>query len=124
MSTGWIGVDLDRTLAEYHTFNGMDHIGKPIEPMIARVRKWLASGYEVRIFTARVYLPAVPTVQDYRDFNSAHTAIEAFCMEQFGQRLAITCSKDLKCIRMFDDLAVGVRPNTGELIGYIDEASL
>lgn len=121
MSTGWIAVDLDRTLAEYHTFNGMDHIGAPIMPMIERVRRWLAKGYDVRIFTARVFLPEVPTVKDFRDRNMAHAAIETFCEEQFGQRLPITCSKDLHCWRIFDDLAVGVRANTGELIGYSND---
>lgn len=121
MSTGWIGVDLDRTLAEYHSFNGMDHVGIPIPAMVDRVKRWLAAGYDVRIFTARVYLPPAPTIQDYRDYNAAHGAIEAFCMDNFGQRLPITCSKDLHCSRIFDDLAVGVRPNTGELIGYRED---
>ena len=49
---GWIGVDLDGTLAEYHGWNGS--IGKPIAPMVDRVKRWLAEGVEVRIMTARV----------------------------------------------------------------------
>lgn len=41
---GWIGVDLDGTLAEYDEWRGIDHIGTPIEPMAARVRRWIAQG--------------------------------------------------------------------------------
>jgi hypothetical protein len=33
MSTGgWIGVDLDGTLAHYDGWKGIDHIGEPIKP--------------------------------------------------------------------------------------------
>ena len=37
---GWIGVDLDGTLAEYHGWQGIEHIGEPIPKMMARVRRW------------------------------------------------------------------------------------
>ena len=52
---GWIGVDLDGTLAEYHGWHDDGRIGKPILPMVARVKKWLAEGKEVRIVTERVW---------------------------------------------------------------------
>lgn len=39
---GWIGVDLDGTLAEYGGWKGADHIGAPVPAMLARVRAWLA----------------------------------------------------------------------------------
>lgn len=29
MGQGWIGVDLDGTLAEYHGWKGAEHIGQP-----------------------------------------------------------------------------------------------
>ncbi|MEI8285241.1 MAG: hypothetical protein WCG52_09650, partial [bacterium] len=48
---GWIGVDLDGTLAEF--IGDMSFIGEPIMPMLNRVKTWLANGREVRIFTAR-----------------------------------------------------------------------
>lgn len=51
--SGWIGVDLDATLAEYHGW-GDGSIGQPVELMLRRVTGWLAEGREVRIFTARV----------------------------------------------------------------------
>jgi len=40
----WIGVDLDGTLAEYGDWIGIEHIGKPIPLMIARVKSWIAEG--------------------------------------------------------------------------------
>ena len=51
---GWIGVDLDGTLAKYDGWHGIEHIGMPIRPMMERVRTWLAMGIQVKIFTARV----------------------------------------------------------------------
>lgn len=38
---GVIAVDLDSTLAEYTEWKGIEHIGKPIPAMLARVKKWL-----------------------------------------------------------------------------------
>ena len=51
---GWIGVDLDGTLAQYDGFKGCTVIGDPVQVMLARVKKWISEGIEVRIFTARV----------------------------------------------------------------------
>lgn len=48
---GWIGVDLDGTLAEYTGWHGPGHIGPPIPKMLDRVKNWLAEGVDVRIFT-------------------------------------------------------------------------
>ncbi|KKL79828.1 hypothetical protein LCGC14_2010920 [marine sediment metagenome] len=50
---GWIGTDLDGTLAEYHGWDD-GKIGKAIPKMLERVKKWIADGQEVRIVTARV----------------------------------------------------------------------
>lgn len=50
---GWIGVDLDGTLAHYDGWKGPEHIGAPIPAMVERVKAWLAEGKEVRISTAR-----------------------------------------------------------------------
>ncbi len=41
---GWIGVDLDGTLAEYHGWVSPDNIGKPIPQMVARVKNLIAEG--------------------------------------------------------------------------------
>ena len=43
-NNGWIGVDLDGTLAYYDGWQGIDHIGEPILPMLNRVTKWLEQG--------------------------------------------------------------------------------
>ena len=59
---GWMAVDLDGTLAHYDKFISPSHIGEPIAPMVARVKKWLSQGKEVRIFTARVWFDSVATL--------------------------------------------------------------
>jgi len=51
---GWIGVDLDGTLAKSVKAQNGEEIGGPIHPMVQLVKVWLARGEDVRIFTARV----------------------------------------------------------------------
>ena len=102
--SGWIGVDLDGTLAEYGGWKGADHIGSPIPLMVERVKAWLANGIEVRIFTARVW-------GDDRDGVAA--IIQDWCEQHIGQRLAVTCTKDYGMVELWDDRAVQVIPNTG-----------
>lgn len=66
MSTsGWIGVDLDGTLAEYNGWQGIDHIGKPIPKMVNRVKKWLSEGVQVKIFTARLHAHGTQLIGDH-----------------------------------------------------------
>ena len=50
---GWIGVDLDGTLAEATSWQGMSHIGPPVPLMMRRVQQWLSKGLRVKIMTAR-----------------------------------------------------------------------
>ena len=100
---GWIGVDLDHTLAEHHGYKGPKHIGAPIKLMVDRVKGWLKEGRDVRIFTAR-------------DAKS-YPAIRRFCLENLGKTLKITRTKDRFMEVIYDDRAVGVEPNTGKLIG-------
>ncbi len=54
---GWIGVDLDGTLARYDGWVGVMHVGDPVPAMLDRVQRWLEQGLDVRIFTARVSRP-------------------------------------------------------------------
>jgi hypothetical protein len=54
MQHGWIGVDLDGTLAFHGEWLGHTYIGKPVPLMLDRVKQWLSQGTEVRIVTARV----------------------------------------------------------------------
>lgn len=115
MSTGgWIGVDLDGTLAEYHGWRGVEEIGPPILAMVARVKQWLAEGREVRIFTARVYCP------DGADMDEQIRAagyIQRWCEQHLGRVLTVTCVKDFSVIELWDDRAVQVITNTGERVG-------
>lgn len=111
---GWIGVDLDGTLAVYDRWRGPYHIGAPIAPMVERVRKWLTDGEDVRIFTARV-TDARPLNEDgtEHDLGRVRDSIVLWCQQHLGQSLRITNVKDWHMRELWDDRAVQVRPNTG-----------
>ncbi len=113
MSAGWIGVDLDGTLAEYHTWEGETSIGRPIPAMVDRVKRWLIEGRDVRIFTARLSGGSRPT-----DRGSVERAIRLWCAEHLDRVLPITNVKDFDMIELWDDRAVQVECNTGKVIGY------
>jgi len=115
---GWIGVDLDGTLAHYDGWKGVGIIGRPIELMCQRVRQWLAEGKEVKIFTARVGGPEEASNALERQ------AVRDWSMEQFGQHLEVTCKKDFLMEELYDDRAVTVEKNTGRILvkGHKDEA--
>lgn len=104
---GWIGVDFDRTLAYYENYstNGSS-LGAPIPLMLERVKRWLASGQEVKVFTARV-----ASGSDNVEENRA--AIKAWCLQHVGQELEVTAEKDYNMIELWDDRAVSVMPNEG-----------
>lgn len=108
---GWIGVDFDGTLAEYHGWKDYS-AGPPIMPMVERVQEWLAAGREVRILTARVC-----SIHPPEDKAQSVAVIDAFCLEQFGQTLPITAEKDFKMEVLWDDRAVHVEINTGRILG-------
>lgn len=107
MKTGWIGVDLDGTLARYDGWISPHHIGEPIAPMVQRVKEWMAFGIEVRIVTSRVG-SAYP---DQVENNIC--AIKKWCMEVFGATLPITNEKDQHMMVLWDDRAVQVIFNQG-----------
>lgn len=100
---GWIGVDLDGTLALYDGWNGHEHIGDPITPMVERVKRWRAAGRDVKIFTARVH----------GDDPAVLIVIEAWSLKHIGEVLPVTNKKDYGMIELWDDRAVQVHPNTG-----------
>ncbi len=113
--SGWIGVDLDGTLAHYGGWKGAYHIGEPIPKMVERVKKWLAEGSEVRVFTARVGM--TEKGEDTAEFTAQQTAlIQDWCEKHVGQRLNVTATKDLAMIELYDDRCVQVIVNTGELV--------
>lgn len=95
---GWIGVDFDGTLVHYDHFRGEGHVGEPVDPMVKKVRKWLAEGKDVRLFTAR----------------KPHPAIRKWMKDHLGQVLPITNVKDRFMQALYDDRAVQVERNTGK----------
>ncbi len=112
----WIGVDLDGTLAAYHGWHGMGHIGDPISAMLVRVKRWRAEGRNVRIFTARLSagLGGDPGI----NVDEFCVALDEWCLKHVGEVLPVTNIKDFDMIELWDDRAVQVGMNTGECIGY------
>lgn len=130
---GWLGVDLDGTLADYSQgWQGAAVIGDPVPAMFERVQRWLSEGREVRIFTARVW-PITDVITENYDLTgvairmdpsgraqeaaTAAFAIQAWLNRHFGRVLPITCVKDLAMVELYDDRCVQVIANTGQLVG-------
>jgi hypothetical protein len=103
---GWIGIDLDGTLAFYDHWRGSDHIGPPVPLMLNRVRQMIMDGKDVRIFTARVTDPD----------PLALWTIENWCRYHLGVTLPVTNVKDFQMEELWDDRAIRVQKNTGEII--------
>lgn len=103
-----IAVDLDGTLAHYDTWKGVEHIGEPIPNMVERVKKALAVGHHVSIFTARV-------ADDHalRDDEVARLYIEEWCLKHIGVRLPVTAVKSGYFTEFWDDRAVRIERNFG-----------
>lgn len=118
MSTsGTILVDLDGTLAKYDGWQGVDHIGEPIKPMLDRVKEWMKQGITVKIFTARVSSEIfIDTDDKAMQVQSIRDPIEKWCEKHLGQKLPITCVKDFAAVEIWDDRARQVETNTGRLI--------
>jgi hypothetical protein len=98
----WIGVDLDGTLARDLGRPGSDEIGEPVQPMLDRVKQWLAEGKTVKIFTARASVPSqIPLIKQW--------------LSDYGlPDLEVTNSKDFGMTELWDDRCVAVAHNTGE----------
>jgi hypothetical protein len=105
----WIGVDLDGTLAHdlgnKHKNGGLDEIGSPIKPMLNRLKKWIAEGKTVKIFTARASSPRQVVM------------IKKWLATYGLPDLEVTNVKDLRMIELWDDRCVQVMTNLGEPIG-------
>lgn len=100
-ASGWIGVDFDGTLSEYHGYVPGRRFGPPIGPMLARVFAWLAAGVTVKIVTARAADP------------DEARAIQDWCEAHGLPRLEVTDRKDYSMVELWDDRAVRVISNTG-----------
>ena len=117
---GWIGVDLDGTLAHYERWPGNDTIiGAPVKPMVDRVKVWLDKGLNVKIFTARAF-----SLQTGEPLWHVHAAITAWSIQHIGFSLPITNRKDSLMIELWDDRCIAVEPNTGRVMGASREGRL
>lgn len=103
---GWIGVDLDGTLAEYSGWSEV--IGAPIPKMVSRVKRWLSEEKQVRILTAR-------GTQDPGKYESLLSVYE-WSRQNIGRALEVTDRKDQYMIRLYDDRVRQVEEGTGELV--------
>jgi hypothetical protein len=110
----WVGIDLDGTIAEYHGWVGPHEIGEPIPATVELVKRLLARGMTVKVFTARMWTPSGAPDEIVR------AAVAAWTQEHVGQALDATCMKDPGMIALFDDRAVAVEKNTGRVLGGLD----
>lgn len=108
---GWIGVDFDRTLSERGHDGGDNSPGKPVPVMVERVKRWVAEGRNVRIFTARV-TPGI-TEPNWTPPEQQVKVIQDWCLQHIGVILPVTCMKDYYMLELWDDCAVAVEENTG-----------
>ncbi len=109
MAVGWIGVDLDATLAVYDGWKGELVIGEPIKVMVDRVLSWIEDdGLEVRIFTARV---------SGEDSTTVRLAIKEWLKRAGLPNLKVTNVKDYQMLELWDDRCVQVEANTGKILG-------
>ncbi len=101
---GWIGVDLDGTLAVYGGWKGPDHIGEPVPAIKELVLKFIDDGKEVKIFTARASIEdQVAVVKEWLKNNGFPD-------------LEVTNVKDFTMISLYDDRAITVEHNTGKIL--------
>ncbi len=103
-ASGWIGVDLDGTLAKYNGWNNGE-IGEPVPLMVKRVKSWITEGVIVKIFTARV------SIEEDRDL--VVEKIQDWTQKHIGERLEVTNQKDYSMVELWDDRAIQVIPNKG-----------
>lgn len=108
MINGWIGIDLDGTLAYYEGWVDDLHIGEPIVEMVRRVKAWILAGHDVRVFTARVADDETGEIAE---------AIRVWCRCHVGRSLPVTCRKDRWMVCLYDDRCRQVVMNTGEIVG-------
>jgi hypothetical protein len=108
---GWIGVDLDGTLAEWNDQTSSFCIGPPVPAMVDRVKKWIDAGRLVKIVTARVGVNDGVDVAVQRE--AIRTWLNAHLGRAYANQIEITSQKDLGMLALWDDLAVTVEVNSG-----------
>lgn len=101
---GWIGIDLDGTLARVDAFSDISKIGDPIPKMVDLAARFARDGVVVKIFTARASNP--------KQVAMIHRWLKDIGLPEFE----VTNVKDFEMIRLYDDRAVQVLANTGEIV--------
>lgn len=110
---GWVGFDLDGTLAINDGYRGRLYIGGPIPLMIQQVKRLLDMGATVKIVTARV---AEPDMIGGVSNAEVEAEVKSWCKRHIGQELEVTCSKDRNMYCLVDDRAIQVLKNTGVMV--------
>lgn len=103
-TSGWIGFDLDGTLAD-DRHESWPEPGPPIPEMYDRVKALIKMGIEVRIVTARA--------EDSRQIP----IVKNWLRKQGLGDLEVTNEKDMDMIELWDDRAVQVERNSGKPLG-------
>lgn len=124
LGKGYIGVDLDGTLAEWTEWCKWSQIGVPIPEMVERVQGWLAEGHEVVVFTARLHEPDLEevclTTGERYTSDMMCSVIGDWTEEHVGTRLRATNIKHWKMFEFWDDRCVQVVTNTGLTLAEAD----
>lgn len=123
---GWIGIDLDGTLAHYEGWISVEHIGEPVLPMLEFVKKLIADGHHVKIFTARIYRRVegvcLPNADDRArasmEADEVERTIHDWCVKHDLPKLEITCTKDFGMVMLYDDRCTQVETNTGRFAAF------
>lgn len=110
MSDGWIGWDLDGTLAVYEGWGGVNHIGAPVMANLNRLRDLVARGVPCKIMTARVS-------RGGEEAALAERAIHNWLKKHGLPKLEVTAIKDFAMLYLVDDRAIAVEANTGAILG-------
>lgn len=133
---GWYGFDLDGTLAKYDKWEGINHIGEQVKPMVDLIKKMHAEGRVVKILTARVapkekpeikpnpYLENHLTIESPDDMPwavhaeawTAREFIQDWCYRVLGFVPDIVYQKDHLMLELYDDRVKQVVPNEGLLV--------
>lgn len=111
----WIGFDFDGTIA--HTVKGKfkpEHIGEPIPKMIFLLKQYINDGKEVKIFSARVSTNG--TIPSIYNALLSRFYMNKWCIKHIGRKIDIVCQKDFLMVKLYDDLAIRVIKDTGEIV--------
>lgn len=108
-----IALDFDKTLAYHESSWGISRVGEPIPSMLKKVKEWVAKGYKITIFTARLS-------HDLVQSKAQERLIKDFLAKNDLPDFDVTSTKKPYFSHIIDDRAYHVFPNTGILQGELD----